>query len=918
MSIFNKIFKSYSEKEVKRVMPIVEKINGLEEEISKLTDVELRAKTDEFKKELKNGKTLDDILPEAFAVVREASKRVLGMRHFDVQLIGGIILHQGRIAEMKTGEGKTLVATLPVYLNALEGKGVHVITVNDYLAKRDSEWMGKLYKFLGLSVGLVIAGMEPKEKQEAYNSDITYGTNNEFGFDYLRDNMVIYKDQLVQRGLHYAIVDEIDSILIDEARTPLIISGRANASSDLYKKADNFVRKLTPKVIVEEDVKDFDQAEDNEKYDYIVDLKAKSATLTGKGIKKAEEAFGLENFNDLENSTLVHHVNQALRAHGVMKNEIDYIVKDGEVLIVDEFTGRIMYGRRYNNGLHQAIEAKEHVKIADESKTLATITFQNFFRMYDKLSGMTGTAMTEEAEFEEIYNLDVVAIPTNKPMIRKDENDVIYKNENAKYRAIVESIKESYKKGQPVLVGTVSIEKSEKLSKLLKQEGIKHNVLNAKYHEKEAEIIAQAGKFGAVTIATNMAGRGTDIMLGGNSEFLAKEEMRRSRVSPELIEEATTYYETDDQEILKAREQFKALEKKYDDQIKEEKEKVIEAGGLKIIGTERHESRRIDNQLRGRSGRQGDIGESKFYIGLDDDLMKIFGGDAITKVYNTLGADENMPIDSRIISNAVENAQKKVEGRNFSIRKNVLKYDDVMNAQREIIYAQRKQVLDGEDIHSNIMNMMEFVAENIANMFVEGENQELNIESLNNEIINIFGIDMLDYIKEHKNNPAEISEELKTRASEVYKQKEEEITSEQMRELERIVMLKVVDEKWMNHIDSMDELKNGIGLRAYGQKDPVVQYRLEGFDMFEEMVNDIKFDVTKILMHIRQNGEAKRQETVKITGAALEAIHSVDGGAKIGTDVDRTVRNDGPKVGRNDPCPCGSGKKYKNCCGKNQ
>ena len=918
MSIFNKIFKSYSEKEVKRVMPIVEKINGLEEKISKLTDAELRAKTDELKKQLKDGKTLDDILPEAFAVVREASKRVLGMRHFDVQLIGGIILHQGRIAEMKTGEGKTLVATLPVYLNALEGKGVHVITVNDYLAKRDSEWMGKLYKFLGLSVGLVIAGMEPKEKQEAYNSDITYGTNNEFGFDYLRDNMVIYKDQLVQRGLHYAIVDEIDSILIDEARTPLIISGRANASSDLYKKADNFVRKLTPKVIVEEDIKDFDQAEDNEKYDYIVDLKAKSATLTQKGIKKAEEAFGLENFNDLENSTLVHHVNQALRAHGVMKNEIDYIVKDGEVLIVDEFTGRIMYGRRYNNGLHQAIEAKEHVKIADESKTLATITFQNFFRMYDKLSGMTGTAMTEEAEFEEIYNLDVVAIPTNKPMIRKDENDVIYKNENAKYRAIVESIKESHKKGQPVLVGTVSIEKSEKLSRLLKQEGIKHNVLNAKYHEKEAEIIAQAGKFGAVTIATNMAGRGTDIMLGGNSEFLAKEEMRRMKISPELIEEATTYYETDDQEILKAREQFKTLEKKYDDQIKEEKEKVIEAGGLKIIGTERHESRRIDNQLRGRAGRQGDIGESKFYIGLDDDLMKIFGGDTITKVYNTLGADENMPIDSRIISNAVENAQKKVEGRNFSIRKNVLKYDDVMNAQREIIYAQRKQVLDGEDIHNNIINMMEFVAENIPNMFVEGENQELNIESLNNEIINIFGIDMLDYIKEHKNNPTEISEELKNRASEVYEQKEEEITSEQMRELERIVMLKVVDEKWMNHIDSMDELKNGIGLRAYGQKDPVVQYRLEGFDMFEEMVNDIKFDVTKILMHIRQNGEAKRQETVKITGAALEAIHSVDGGAKIGTDVDRTVRNDGPKVGRNDPCPCGSGKKYKNCCGKNQ
>ena len=916
MSVLNKIFKSYSEKEVKRVKPIVNKINGLEEEMTKLTDNELRAKTEYFKGQLKEGKTLDDILPEAFAVVREASKRVLGMRHFDVQLIGGIILHQGRIAEMKTGEGKTLVATLPVYLNALEGKGVHVITVNDYLAKRDSEWMGKLYKFLGLSVGLVIAGMEPKEKQEAYNADITYGTNNEFGFDYLRDNMVIYKDQLVQRGLHYAIIDEIDSILIDEARTPLIISGRANESSDLYKKAENFVSRLTPKVIVEEDVKDFDQAEDNEKYDYIVDLKAKSASLTQKGIKKAEDAFGLENFNDLENSTLVHHVNQALRAHGIMKKDIDYIVKDGEVLIVDEFTGRIMYGRRYNNGLHQAIEAKEHVKIADESKTLATITFQNLFRMYDKLSGMTGTAMTEEAEFEEIYNLDVVAIPTNKPMVRKDENDVIYKNENAKYKAIVESIKESHEKGQPVLVGTVSIEKSEKLSKLLKKEGITHEVLNAKYHEKEAEIIAQAGKFKAVTIATNMAGRGTDIMLGGNSEFLAKEEMRKNKVSADLIEEANTYYETDNKEILEAREQFKKLVKKYDEQIKEEKQKVIDAGGLKIIGTERHESRRIDNQLRGRSGRQGDVGESKFYIGLDDDLMKIFGGDTITKVYNTLGADENMPIESRIISNAVENAQKKVEGRNFSIRKNVLKYDDVMNAQREIIYKQRREVLDGENIHDSIINMIEFVADNIPTMFVEGQTGELNIESLNTEIINVFGIDMLDYIKQNKNDAEKIAEQLKKLALEIYSKKEEEITSEQMRELERVVMLKVVDEKWMNHIDSMDELKNGIGLRAYGQKDPVVQYRLEGFDMFDEMINDIKFDVTKILMHIRQQGEVKRQETVKITGEALEAIHSVDGGSKIGTDVDRTVRNEGPKVGRNDPCPCGSGKKYKNCCGR--
>ncbi len=911
------LFKTYSEKEVKRVKPLVAKINALEEEMQKLSDSELRGKTEYFKKQLADGKTLDDILPEAYAVVREASKRVLGMRHFDVQLIGGIVLHQGRIAEMKTGEGKTLVATLPVYLNALEGKGVHVITVNDYLAKRDSEWMGKLYKFLGLSVGLVIAGMEPKAKQEAYNADVTYGTNNEFGFDYLRDNMVIYKDQLVQRGLHYAIVDEIDSILIDEARTPLIISGRANQSSDLYKKADNFVRRLTPKVIVEEDVKDYEQAEDNEKYDYIVDLKAKSASLTQKGIKKAEEAFGLENFNDLENSTLVHHVNQALRAHGVMKRDIDYIVKDGEVLIVDEFTGRIMYGRRYNNGLHQAIEAKEHVKIADESKTLATITFQNYFRMYDKLSGMTGTAMTEEAEFEEIYNLDVVEIPTNKPMIRKDENDVIYKNENAKFRAIVRSIKESHEKGQPVLVGTVSIEKSEKLSKLLKQEGIKHEVLNAKYHEKEAEIVAQAGKFGAVTIATNMAGRGTDIILGGNSEFLAKEEMRRKKMSHELIEEANTYYETDNEDILNARKQFKELVDKYEEQIKEEKQKVIDAGGLKIIGTERHESRRIDNQLRGRSGRQGDIGESKFYIALDDDLMKIFGGNAITKVYNSLGADEDMPIDSKIISKAVENAQKKVEGRNFTIRKNVLKYDDVMNAQREIIYAQRREVLNGENIHDNIMDMVDAVADATVQMYVEPEHNEVNVEALNQDILNTYGIDMLSYIKEHVSEPEKISEELVKKANAKYVEKETDIGSEEMRELERVVMLKVVDEKWMNHIDSMDELKNGIGLRAYGQQDPVVKYRIEGMDMFDEMISDIKVDVTKILMNIRQQGEAKRQETVKITGAALEAIHSVDGGSKIGTDVDRTIRNDGPKVGRNDPCPCGSGKKYKNCCGKN-
>ena len=912
-----KLFKTYSEKEVKRIMPIVKQINSLEEEISKLSDVELREKTPYFKKQLKEGKSLDDILPEAFAVVREASKRTLGLRHFDVQLIGGIILHQGRIAEMKTGEGKTLVATLPVYLNALEEKGVHVITVNDYLAKRDSEWMGKLYKFLGLSVGLVVSGMEPSQKQKAYGADITYGTNNEFGFDYLRDNMVIYKNQLVQRGLHYAIVDEIDSILIDEARTPLIISGRANASSDLYKKANDFVRRLEAKVIIEEDVKDESQAEDNENYDYIVDLKAKSSTLTQKGIKKAEEFFKLENYNDLDNSSLVHHVNQALRAHGVMKKDIDYIVKDGEVLIVDEFTGRIMYGRRYNNGLHQAIEAKEHVKIADESKTLATITFQNYFRMYDKLSGMTGTAMTEEAEFEEIYNLDVISIPTNKPMIRKDENDVIYKNERAKFNAVVESTKESHAKGQPVLIGTVSIEKSEKLSKLLTKANIPHEVLNAKSHEKEAMIVAQAGKFGAVTIATNMAGRGTDIMLGGNSEYLAKQEMQKNKVPANIIEEANTYYETDDQDILRAREQFSKLVEKYDEKIKEEKEKVINAGGLKIIGTERHESRRIDNQLRGRSGRQGDPGESKFYIGLDDDLMKIFGGDAITKVFNTLGADENMPIDSKMISKAVENAQKKVEGRNFGIRKNVLKYDDVNNIQREIIYTQRKQVLDGENLKDNILNMIQSVAEETIDMFISGEN-EIEVNSLSNEILNDFGIEMREFIKENAKNPEKIKEEVKKLVLEKYAEKEEEIGEEQMRELERVVLLKIVDEKWMDHIDNMEELKDGIGLRAYGQQDPVIKYRMEGMDMFEEMTANIKYDVVKILLNIRKQGEFKRQETAKITNAALEAINSVDGGKSINVKDNQPIRNEGPKIGRNDPCPCGSGKKYKNCCGKNK
>ena len=906
------LFKSYSEKEVKRVMPIVKKINELEPEMEKLSDKELQAKTPEFKERLANGETLDALLPEAFAVAREASKRVLGMRHFDVQLIGGIILHQGRIAEMKTGEGKTLVATLPVYLNALTGKGVHVITVNDYLAKRDSEWMGKLYKFLGLSVGLCISGMEADEKRAAYAADVTYGTNNEFGFDYLRDNMVIYKEQAVQRELNYAIVDEIDSILIDEARTPLIISGRANKSSELYVKADTFVKKLQPKVIVEEDVKDLEQAEDNEKYDYIVDLKAKSASLTQKGTKKAEEEFRVENLNDLDNSELVHHINQALRANGVMKKDIDYIVKDGEVLIVDEFTGRIMYGRRYNNGLHQAIEAKEHVKIADESKTLATITFQNYFRMYDKLSGMTGTAMTEEDEFQEIYKLDVIAIPTNKPMVRKDHNDIIYKNENAKFRAVVEDIKESNKKGQPVLVGTVSVDKSEKLSKILQKEGIRHQVLNAKYHEKEAAIVAQAGKYGAVTISTNMAGRGTDIMLGGNSEFLAKEEMRKNKYSEEMIEAANSFNETDDEDILKARKEFKRLKEKFDEEIEEERTKVIDAGGLKIIGTERHESRRIDNQLRGRSGRQGDVGESRFYIALDDDLMKIFGGDMITKVYDTLGADENMPIQHKFLSKTVENAQKKVEGKNFSIRKNVLQYDDVMNQQRELIYAQRREVLDGKDLKESILKMVSGVAQDVVNMYAnvpEGEN--VDTEGLKLQIKDIFGLENIEALKGTELDEEALITELQEKALKRYEEKEAEV-GEDFRELERVVMLKVVDEKWMNHIDAMDELKDGIGLRAYGQKDPVVQYRIEGSEMFDEMIYDIRADVVKILLNVHKSGNMRRKETVEITNASLENINGIDNE----TTNHEPVKNEGPKIGRNDPCPCGSGKKYKNCCGK--
>ncbi len=913
-----KLLKSYSDKEVKRLQPILKKINSYEDEYKELSDDELKAKTQEFKDRLNDGETLDDILPEAFAVVREASKRVLGLRHFDVQIIGGIILHQGRIAEMKTGEGKTLVATLPAYLNALEGNGVHVITVNDYLAKRDSEWMGKVYSFLGLTVGLVINGMKPNEKQKAYNCDITYGTNNEFGFDYLRDNMVVYKNQLVQRKLNYCIVDEIDSILIDEARTPLIISGRANEASDVYKKADTFVAKLEAKIIIEDDVKDFEEQEDNENYDYIVDLKAKSASLTQKGIAKAEKEFGIKNFNDIENSELVHAVNQALRAHGIMKKDVDYIVKDKQVLIVDEFTGRIMYGRRYNNGLHQAIEAKEHLKVADESKTLANITFQNYFRMYNKLSGMTGTAMTEEEEFEQIYRLDVIEIPTNKPMIRIDNPDITFKTEDAKFRAVVRDIKKSYEIGQPVLVGTVSIEKSEKLSKLLDKERIPHQVLNAKYHEKEAEIVAQAGKYKAVTIATNMAGRGTDIVLGGNADYLARQEMR-NKYNYDEIEEATAFNETTDTKILERREEYKKLVEKYSKGIKDEREKVIDAGGLKIIGTERHESRRIDNQLRGRAGRQGDPGESQFYISLEDNLIKIFGGKTIQSVYNKMGIDDDLPIKSRLISSAVEHSQKKVEGLNFSIRKNVLSYDDVMNKQRTVIYDQRREVLDGENLKDNIDSMIDDVAESTVGLFIN-ENEK-DIEGLKAEIFNEFGIESLDSLKEKKINQEDILNELSEKAHAIYDEKTEKF-GESLEELERVVMLKIVDQKWMEHIDNMDELKNGIGLRAYGQHDPVVVYRTEGGEMFDEMSYDIKSDVVRLLMHITKRDEGqKREETAKITDAKLQqekaAIELVDGktSPKEG-GINRTIVNEEPKIGRNEPCPCGSGKKYKNCCGK--
>ena len=903
-----RIIGSYSDRELKRIYPIVDQIEALEPEIEKLTDSQLKAKTPQLRERLANGETLDDILPEAFAVVREASKRVLGMRHFRVQLIGGLVLHQGRISEMKTGEGKTLVATLPVYLNALAGNGVHVVTVNDYLARRDSEWMGKIYTFLGMSVGLIVHDMENEDRRRAYNCDITYATNNELGFDYLRDNMVIYKEDMVQRDLNYAIVDEVDSILIDEARTPLIISGMGDKSTDLYKRANSFALKLRAKVIKQMDDKvDSDEVFDE---DYIVDEKAHTTVLTGNGIKKAEQYFGIENLSDPENMTISHHINQAIRAHGLMKNEKDYVIKDGEVIIVDEFTGRLMYGRRYSDGLHQAIEAKEGVKVERESKTLATITFQNYFRMYSKLSGMTGTAQTEENEFNDIYKLDVIIIPTNRDMARKDNPDVVYKNEAGKFNAVIEDIAECNKRGQPVLIGTISIEKSEFLSGMLKRKGIAHQVLNAKYHDKEAEIIAQAGKFGAVTIATNMAGRGTDIVLGGNAEYMAKQEMRKLGYSEELISASTSFNETDDELILEARNQFKQLNDKYKAITNVERDKVVEAGGLHIIGTERHESRRIDNQLRGRSGRQGDPGSSRFYISLEDDLMRLFGSERLTSIVNALGLEDDQPIEHRMLSNAIENAQKKVEGRNFDVRKRVLQYDDVMNKQREVIYAQRKTVLNGDNLRDYFIKMFESVIDSVIASYCE-ENQYADMwdwEAIKSYLEGIFLPEgALNIQQEELANfdKIDLKEKLMEIVEKIYGYKENDIGPELMRELERVVLLRVVDEKWMDHIDDMDQLKHGIGLRAYGQRDPVVEYKFEGFQMFEEMIKNIQEDSIKLLVRSRIDKEhAPQREKV---AEPVNASHGDEGPKKPVTNKDR--------IGRNDPCPCGSGKKYKKCCG---
>ena len=909
MGLFSKIFGDYSEKEVKKIKHYVTEINELEPSIEKLSDSELKEKTNEFKERLKNGETLDDILVEAFAVVREASKRVFGKRPFDVQLIGGIILHQGRIAEMKTGEGKTLTATLPLYLNALEGKGAYLVTVNDYLAKSQGEEMGKLYNFLGLSLGIIVHDINGADKKAAYNADITYGTNNEFGFDYLRDNMAIQKSQVVQRKLNYAIVDEIDSILIDEARTPLIISGQADKANDLYKTADRFVKRLSAKVIAKSDDKKSEDEEDR-KYDYIVDEKAHTAALTETGTKKAEREFGVENLSDIENMTLLHHINQALRANGVMHKDKDYIVKDGEVLIVDEHTGRIMYGRRYSEGLHQAIEAKENVQIANESKTLATITFQNYFRMFDKLAGMTGTAMTEENEFREIYGLDVVAIPTNKPMIREDHNDVIYKTERAKLRAVVEDIKQSHSKGQPVLVGTVTVDKSEQLSSLLKKEGIKHEVLNAKYHAKEAEIVAQAGRYGAVTIATNMAGRGTDILLGGNTEALAKQELRRQGVSEEDIMNAVSLNETTDEKILMLRDHYRHIYEKLDDDVKAEREKVIAAGGLKIIGTERHESRRIDNQLRGRSGRQGDIGESRFYISFEDDLMRLFGAERMQNIVATLQIPEDMPLEAKMMTGAIETAQKSVESRNFGIRKHVLQFDDVMNMQREKIYNERNQVLDGTDMRETVLKMLDNSVDNIVDMHILPENSGIEKEEFEKYVQKIYGI---EYNVE-TDKIEKIREELKNLAEEKYREKEEELGAEELRKYERYVILKTVDAKWMDHIDAMDQLKQGVNLRAYGQRDPVTEFKYESYDMFNEMTASIEEEVIRTIFHSRkvQEQENKLPDIMKKLMTNFEAAKAAT------TEKAQPKVNKGEKVGRNDPCPCGSGKKYKKCCGANE
>ena len=910
MGLMEKIFGTYSERELKKIEPLVNKVMSLEGEMEKLSDAELKEKTEEFKNRLNNGETTDDILPEAFAVVREAAWRVLGMKHFRVQVIGGIILHQGRIAEMKTGEGKTLVATLPAYLNALEGKGTHIVTVNDYLASRDRDWMGKVYEFLGLSVGCIIHDMDQDERKAAYNSDITYGTNNEFGFDYLRDNMVIYKEEMVQRGLHFCIVDEVDSILIDEARTPLIISGQGDESVDLYVRARDFVNTLSHRIKSQDeiDLERFNREFEEETVDYVINEKDKTATLTDKGIEKAEKYFGIENLSDASNMELSHHINQALKAAGTMHKDIDYVIKDGEIIIVDEFTGRLMYGRRYSEGLHQAIEAKEGLEVRAESKTLATITFQNYFRMYDKLSGMTGTAMTEEGEFRDIYNIDVVEIPTNKPVIREDDNDHIYINEDAKFKAVTREIAEAHEKGQPVLVGTISIDKSETLSKYLKRAGIKHNVLNAKKHEQESEIVAQAGRFGQVTIATNMAGRGTDIVLGGNPEYLAKKELKKQGMEDEMLEYADSYFKTEDPEIIKAREDYQALVKKFKEETDKEAEEVKKVGGLRIIGTERHESRRIDNQLRGRSGRQGDPGFSRFYISADDDLIRLFAGDRFKETMEKIDSPEDEPVEAKILTRLIESAQRKVEGNNFSIRKNVLKYDDVMNKQREVIYAERRRVLEGENLKDDITAMRNDVIDKTIDFYNKLDDNNQNY--LDFESIRSFGINTFDFSEDFLKgleNPTDDS--LKAYfielADEKYKEKEEDFGDEKFREIERVALLQNVDQKWMDHIDAMDQLRKGIGLRAVGQTDPVRAYAEEGFDMFEEMNESIKEDTVKMLYHVINPERVKRVRVAK----EVETVNLDDGKKK------PYVRKE-KKVGRNDPCPCGSGKKYKNCHGK--